>query len=787
LISRVVESGAVDSAAGLQAVKKLRAVAKDAIPRILDLLSTSRHEETDLLVDLLTRLVDRAHLELLIEGLTDSDSRVTKGVVRALSRAGGIDPNRFLDLLGDPRYSKAAVLEILSAHRQRLQPASLLRYASKLEHNELVMLFRIVGELADESMVGTLINRVDAKNPVLRAQIAAVIARFNTPEVQRTLQEMLHDSNKGVRLAALEGLAQMDASLDVDQLCSLLKDPDLRIQGKAIDTLVRLNHPRTVYYLLDPLQDDSEYARRAAVEVLNEIGDERAIKDLLLAIKDKDWWVRSRAADALGEIGGERVVNSVIKLIKDPDEYIRRTAIEVINATKDPRTFASLVEALGDSDWWVRERAIDGLGELGSQKAVPILIGLLNSQGSDSQMLALIVKALGKLGGRDAVEALIGQLRSSAKEVQHEALLALGDWVEEDQVPQVIEAIREATAEAEEETRELAEKIVARLHRLMRSEPGEVDTVGEAPSAREGGRLGTVLMPGIVSRGAQATESREVDPTALEENDVLADRYRFIRQVGKGAFGAVFLMEDLMVNESLILKFINPQLLSDESIIKRFVYELRFARRITHPNVIRIYDMISFGRSPAIAMEYFPSHTLATELGDSTPLETACALRFLRDICSGMSCAHEANVVHRDLKPSNILINERNEVKIVDFGVAAATSQMDTRLTRTGLLIGTPTYMAPEQVMGRPVDSRTDIYSLGVIMYEAFTGVPPYRQGDSMSIMYQHVRGEAQAPSKINPAIPAGLERVILKAMAADPGQRFQTMAELQDALRACE
>jgi serine/threonine-protein kinase len=139
--------------------------------------------------------------------------------------------------------------------------------------------------------------------------------------------------------------------------------------------------------------------------------------------------------------------------------------------------------------------------------------------------------------------------------------------------------------------------------------------------------------------------------------------------------------------------------------------------------------------------------------------------------------------VHRDLKPGNILINKNGKVKIVDFGLAAAASKAGSRLTKTGILVGTPTYMAPEQVRGKTIDSRTDIYALGTIMYEMFTGSPPYSGEDSVSIMFQHVEGNPTLPRELNDEIPVDLEKIILKAMAVNPDNRYQTFQELKTAL----
>lgn len=159
-------------------------------------------------------------------------------------------------------------------------------------------------------------------------------------------------------------------------------------------------------------------------------------------------------------------------------------------------------------------------------------------------------------------------------------------------------------------------------------------------------------------------------------------------------------------------------------------------------------------------------------------------LKIVWDVCASMRAAHQVGVVHRDLKPPNILINDADLVKIVDFGLAAVNNE-SSRLTKTGGLLGTPTYMAPEQVQARTIDVRTDIYSLGVIMYEIFTGRPPYGGKNPMAILYQHVEGKPTAPRQLQPALPPALEAVILKAMRVDPSDRFQTMDDVRRSIGA--
>jgi serine/threonine-protein kinase len=275
----------------------------------------------------------------------------------------------------------------------------------------------------------------------------------------------------------------------------------------------------------------------------------------------------------------------------------------------------------------------------------------------------------------------------------------------------------------------------------------------------------------------------KLDIGTLKKGDMIEGRYKFMEKIGKGAFGTVLLMEDTVVDDRLILKFLNPNVSEDEEMMKRFVHELRYSRKITHQNVIRIYDFLHIQGNYAISMEYFPSHTLGAEVVNEKPVETKRAVRFSIDMCKGMTVAHKVGIVHRDLKPANILINTDGLLKIVDFGVAAAHREGDTQLTKTGYVIGSPKYMAPEQILGRKVDERADVYAIGVIMYEMFTGVPPYSRGDHMAVMYQHVQGKARPPQEINANLPAGLPDLIMKAMAVDKAKRFQSMEELRVAL----
>jgi eukaryotic-like serine/threonine-protein kinase len=756
---------------------KLTRLGPSAIPRVIDALANADKNETAGFVAVLTALLDNRTFATVANGLTEGNQRTVAGVAGALSNSRNYAANLLYGLLDNPAMPKGTVVAILAAQKARLNARELLQRAYGQEPAEKAAMFKIVAEIADASLVPELLSRVEGKDPVARTHIINILGRFNQPEVAQALQRQLKDTNKFVRQAVLNALAGMGTNADVGLLCEVLRDPDVETQQKAIDAVVRANHPDTIRYLIDILKDEQESTRRAAVEVLNEIGTPAHIKHLLQSIKDDDWWVRSRAADALAKIGGPRVIEASLELIRDQDEDVRRAAIEILNQTKDERAVDFLIEATRDADWWVRERAVDALAEIGSPKALPALMDMLKA--ADERSMPTVVRALGKLGNASLVPKLMPLLENAAKEVRLEVITALGRLVD-DRTADVVRARLESTgtdgrdATVNHAAMRAVEDLDARFSTGVRE-------TQRAERMAEPSRTLLSEQPDFDGLARQAAQQR-LDISSLKPGDVLEGRYKYIQRIGKGAFGTVLLMEDTVVDERLILKFLNPNVSQDEEMMKRFVHELRYSRKITHRNVIRIYDFLFIRGNYAISMEYFPSHTLGNEIGEK-PLPLAKAVRYSMDVATGMAVAHQSGIIHRDLKPANVLIDETGLVKIVDFGVAAAQHQGDTQLTKTGYVIGSPKYMAPEQILGKKVDERADIYSLGVILYEMLTGEPPYHRGDHMAVMYQHVQGKAKPPMEVNPEVPPGLSEIVMKSMAVDKTRRFQTMDELRSAL----
>ena len=776
LIAQLIDSAEKDSAQGNKAVDALVKVGGPVVPKLIAALEHSNKKETVLIVEVLSKVLDNKTLKLFIEGLESRNQRIISGLAWAMSTNERFDPNKLLPLLTDSDINKPGVIAVLSAHKRKLDLRKLLTIAYELEPQDKAAVFKLVGDMADESMVPELVNRLEGKDPLVRVHLMAILSRFNRPSVHRALEKQLSNRNKLVKQAALSALEKMPGSVNIQSLCALLQDPELDVQDKAVDVIIAQRHPDTIKYLVEVLKDESEYARRSAVEVLNELGDVDSIKYLLDAIKDEDWWVRSRAGDALAKIGGQKVVEAVLVLVQDEDEEIRRSAVEILNSTKDERAVNQLIKATEDKDWWVKERSADALAEIGDTKAIPALRKMLTG---DPRSIPAGIRALARLGDHGAVNDLMKLLASPEREIKIEAVKALSSLSEETHADTIRQSLASLTTGGDSSVNQAVSAAISNLD--DRFSPTAIAAREDAEKFQEPAK--TLLMDSKdIQKVMEQQKAPSLDISTLKPGDIVEGRYKYLQKIGKGAFGTVLLVEDTVVDEQLILKFLNPNVSSDEEMLQRFVHELRYSRKITHRNVIRIYDFLHLGGHYAISMEYFPSHTLGQET-DGKPLQITKAVSFAMDIATGMTVAHQAGIVHRDLKPANILINDDGLLKIVDFGVAAARSSGDTQLTKTGYVIGSPKYMAPEQILGKKVDEKADIYSVGVILYEMLTGVPPYTKGDHMSVMYQHVQGKAQTVRQLNPEIPEDLEAVVSKAMQVDRSKRFASMDEFRKAL----
>jgi len=271
----------------------------------------------------------------------------------------------------------------------------------------------------------------------------------------------------------------------------------------------------------------------------------------------------------------------------------------------------------------------------------------------------------------------------------------------------------------------------------------------------------------------------------LTTGSTFAGRYQVVEEMGRGGMGRVYKVIDTKLKEELALKIIHPEIAVEERIIERFGNELKMARKISHKNVCRMYHFEEDEGIHYLTMEFIRGESLKDMIGMMGQLSPGQALSVVKQVCEGLAEAHKLGVVHRDLKPSNIMIDREGNARIMDFGIARSLKAKG--ITRTGTMIGTPEYMSPEQVEGLETDQRSDLYSLGVILYEMVAGRIPFDGETPFSIALKHKSEKPQDPREINPQIPENISRMIMKCLEKDREKRYQTAGELLSELNKIE
>jgi HEAT repeat protein len=764
-----------------EARERLLELGSEGIRAILDSLDGVKAQGATL--ETLQKLLTNDTVPTFIEALKAGQLAVVETAAHVLSSVKTYDATPLLPLFSDSEVPRVRLEGILAEQVENLQPKTLLELLPDLSRDARVSVFRLLEKLDDPSIAEGAIRLAGHTDWWLRQNAAKLLARYSVPGSVETLVKLLRDEVSAVRLKAVHGLGSIKASQALEALCTRLGDPDMKVQGAAIEALIAIGDVRSVAFLLEYLKNDSEYVRRAAVEVLNQVVTSDAVKDLVSALRDQDWWVRVRAADALGTLGGDRVVEAVVSLIDDPDDFVRRYSVEILNMVPDGRSVEPLIHALDDTDWWVRERAIDALAKVGDSRALDPLLQLM---ARDTRVAPLCIRALGKIGDERAIDPICRLASSDNPDVRTAAIEALTGFAARELSADARAAVGEALESlgvtpgrggfARAESRGQGPEVGRKAPDSPRPSSPVPGRAGESP-AHTGSDSGTTS-PVPVGASASGSYSAGLNYKNLEPGVLLGERWRVVRRIGGGGFGTVYLVQDIIVNEEMVLKILSPHLSQDVAMIKRFVQELKLTRRITHRNVIRIYDLVDLEGAHAISMEYFEGRDLGQLIRQGGALPVDRTLHIVGQILQGLASAHELGIYHRDIKPGNVLVGSDDEIKIVDFGLASVGHSSRSRLTQSGILIGTPEYISPEQITGKTIDGRADLYSLACVTYYMLSGLEPFAGDTAVQIIFQHVEGDPRALGDVV-TVPEALSDYIMRVLSKNPDHRPASAVEM--------
>jgi serine/threonine-protein kinase len=279
--------------------------------------------------------------------------------------------------------------------------------------------------------------------------------------------------------------------------------------------------------------------------------------------------------------------------------------------------------------------------------------------------------------------------------------------------------------------------------------------------------------------GAGAPAAKFETLTDIGPGSLLGDRFEILATLGAGGMGVVFKARDRTLDDLVALKMLKREVTGDRQLVERLKTELKLARKITHPNVLRTFDFGEVDGNPFISMEYVRGLTLRSMLEQSGRLPYSAGLRLARQMASGLAAAHAQSILHRDIKPENIILDALGNAKVMDFGLARPVHRLAPGQTQAGFIVGTPHYLAPEQLEGGEPGTRADVYACGVVLFEVFTGRLPFGGTNAMEIILKHMKEAPASPREFWPEIPVELEKLILRCLEKAPESRFGDAAEL--------
>jgi len=782
-LKKFLDCDDLESDKGVALVDKLRQSSKDSLQHLIQVIPETSGVHQAMLTEICLENAEGSSEELFLKNLDSDATKIRSTAASILSKSAQINPSKLFKKLHESDVSKTEVIDILAFQRERLKPEQIITNALKLDKGHAEQLLK----LASDSLVPLDLEVLHIEpdsigSPSVKFLLLRYFGQVDQAPVAQLIAKFLADENKTVVIEALKAFKSLPVKFDASVLLPFIESMSEVEREMAIEVLKAQADAELVPRLAPWTCGKSEEIRQIFIRLFVKFVTPEGLEKFLKLLEKQEWWGKEQSLKCLQRFGNDKLYIAAGSLIEHENEFVREQAQRFAAQNIDPADMEQLWKNALHEDWQVRDGAIASIGRSNKRESIDLLKKVIVKW---PESAPAVLKAVGDLGFSKGLEIAFKCLRMSEALIQREALEAIGKLASKRHAKTVRDKLMQKVPTLQATVRDTAGEVVNRLTEEFGLPQLNVDQATYFDT-----RLIKFEDTLSVEQGTNQAPAAPPVPPPQQQNmedfkkgDLWMDRYLIDREIGRGAMGRVMLATDEMVGEPLILKFMHPELTAEESSRERFLREVKYSRRVSHPNVIRIHDMLSKDNLSAISMEYFESKGIDEYLKEKKFFEPEEGLDILFQVANGMAAAHNQEVIHRDLKPSNILMDDEGLVKIVDFGIASASSNTDSTLTKTGSIIGTPAYLSPERAKGQEADHRSDIYALGIIAYGMFAGQLPYT-GEPMSLLFQHLEGKAIPIHELKDDLDPLIGKLVQRLMAVELEDRLQTMEDVAEAIK---
>ena len=780
-LKQFLECEDLKSAKGVALIEKLRHSAKDSLDRLLQVIPETGKPHSEVLRKICLEQAEGGSEDQFLGKLDNDSTEIRNTAASILSQTGQINPSKLFKKLHESDVSKSEIIEILSFQRENLKPEQIISNALKLDKAHAEQLLKLAQDSKKPLDISMLnIEPVAIQNPTVKILLLRYFAQVKQAPIASVIGKFLSDDNHTVVIEALKSLRGLQVRFDAAFLLRHLETISEIEREIAFETLNRQADSDLVGKMGLASCGKSDEVREFLVKQVVKHATAPGLEEFLRSLETLDQWNRGETLKSLEDFGNEKLAQAAKELVEHDNEFIREQAQLLSTATGQATSLKGLWDQAMSDNWQVRDNALQAIGKSGKREAIDFLKKVVDKY---PESAVTVLDATAELGFTKGLEIAFSCLRVAEARVQRKGLETIGKLASQRHAQVIRDKLMQKVPELQSTVRDTAGEVVSRLTSSYDLPPLDVDQESYFDT-----RMIKFDETQSFDQGSSQSQPivQEINIEDFKKGDLWMERYRIDKEIGRGAMGRVMLATDEMVGEPLILKFMHPELTAEQDSRERFLREVKYSRKISHPNVIRIHDMLFQNNLSAISMEFFQSKGLDEFLREKKYFEIGEGLEILVQVARGMAAAHHQQVIHRDLKPSNVLMNDKGLVKIVDFGIASASSQTDSTLTKAGSIIGTPAYLSPERARGKEADHRSDIYALGIIAYAMFSGRLPYT-GEPMSLLYQHLEGNAKPVHEIRKEIGPRVSLLIQRMMAVDLEDRLQTMDDVAEAIEGLQ